>query len=427
MSSEQADIAKKIGSGRAPRGKWIAIIVIAVAVAAALFFYIRGKVTKAHAGPQYKTVQIQKENIHVIVTATGTLEPVNTVDVGTEVSGTVASVLVDYNDVVTKGQILARLDTAKLEAQAAQTRAALESARAKLLQAEAEARQARQLLDRYKEVSRASGGKTPSQSDIDQQEATFKTSQAGVASARATVQESQAALAVDQTNLTKAVIRSPINGIVLTRSVDPGQTVAASLSAPTLFELAEDLTKMDLYADVDEADVGQVREGQEATFTVDAYPDEEFVARVRVVRFSPTSSSGVVTYTTLLAVENKDQKLRPGMTATAQISVETVRDTLAVPNTALRYQPTQTGEPQEEEGKSLFMKIMPFPRRHGSSTSQPPAQKDKSNQPVWVLKNGRPVSILLKLGVTDGKMTQVVSGQVQAQTPVIVEEVKAPK
>jgi len=286
---------------------WVVIVLITVFIAGILMvFYSNGD-----SSLQYKTAQVQRGNLIVTVTATGELEPVNQVDVGTEVSGTIETVPVDYNDHVKAGQVLARLDTDKLEAQVLKSQAALESAQAKLLEAQANVFETQNELKRLKHARELSGGKVPSQHDMDAAQAALKRARAGEAGARAQIAEAKATLRENRTDLAKGVIRSPIDGIVLERMVEPGQTVAASLQTPVMFILAEDLAQMELHVDIDEADVGQVREGQYATFTVDAYPDRSFPAQITEVRYAPQTVEGVVTYETLLSADNSDLSLRP--------------------------------------------------------------------------------------------------------------------
>ena len=235
---------------------------------------------------------MKRGDLTVIVTATGTLQPTNKVDVGSELSGIVKSVEADYNDRVKVGQVLARLDTSKLEAQVTQSRAALDSAKAKVLQAQATVLETRSKLTQFQKVRELSNNKVPSQSELDAAEAAFERAKADEASATAAVSQAQATLEANQTDLSKSVIRSPINGVVLTRSMEPGQTVAASFTAPVLFTLAEDLTQMELHVDVDEADVGKVKEGQKAAFGVAAYPNRTFEARITQTRFGSSRPRG---------------------------------------------------------------------------------------------------------------------------------------
>ncbi len=423
MTNEPKDIEETLDLGRGGGSRWRLILLLILVLAVGAWLFARHSRQKEESGPTYETAQAVRGDLVVTVTATGQLEPVNTVLVGTEVSGTVASVEVDYNDRVTKGQVLARLDTARLSAQVAQSRAALELAQANLAQARAQALVARQRLDRLREVRRLSGGKAPAESDIEQQEATLGAAEASVEAARAAVDQARASLSLDETNLSKATVFSPINGVVLERAVEPGQTVAASLQAPVLFQIAEDLARMELHVDVDEADVGQVREGQNATFTVDAYPGDTFEALVTQVRYAATTDAGVVTYDTLLSVDNDDLALRPGMTATADIKVQEIKDAVLVPNRALRFRPPAE---KPEEKKDLMTRI--FPWRRPRPVKRPPAQGpgEEGTLTVWVKKDGLPSPVRIKAGATNGDMTQVLSGDVKAGTDLIVEEVKKP-
>jgi len=370
---------------------------------------------------EYRTAEAQRGDLVVTVTATGNLEPTNQVEVGTEVSGTVRSVEVDYNDVVKAGQVLARLDTTKLEAQAGQSRAAVESTRANLLLVQATLREAGNDMERLTRVRQLSGGKMPSLQDFEAAEAALKRAQANESVSKANIAEAEAKLKVDQTNLEKAIIVSPVNGIVLTRSVEPGQTVAASLQAPVLFTLAEDLTKMELHVNVDEADVGQVKEGQQATFTVDAYPDRTFPARITQVRYGSQSSEGVVTYLTVLDVDNSDLSLRPGMTATADIVVQQITDGLLVPNAALRYAPQQEIKSAPRAGGSLLSKLFPRPSHNRQQKKE--ENNGRKTQRVWTLRDNKPVAIPVTTGATSGIMTEIRSGDVVPGMPLIVESV----
>lgn len=397
-------------------------------VPALLIFFVIFKWGMEQNSPatEYKTVQAQRGKLTVTVTATGNLEPTNKVEVGSEVSGTIASVLVDYNDFVKAGQVLARLDTSKLEAQASQSRAAVESARANLRQARASLLEAEQAMGKLNQVRKLSKGKLPSQQDFDTAEATLARARANEAMIRANIAEAEAKLRVDRTNLEKAIIVSPINGVVLTRSVEPGQTVAASLQAPVLFTLAEDLAKMELHVQVDEADVGQVKKGQQATFTVDAYPNRTFPAHITQVRYGSQTSDGVVTYLTVLNVNNADLSLRPGMTATADIIVKQVDGALLVPNTALRFSPpVQEEKAAVREGGSLLSRLFPRPPR--SPEKKNGEAVDKKKQRLWTLRDGQPVAIPVTTGATSGTMTEITGGEVIPGMALIVEAVSKGK
>jgi HlyD family secretion protein len=410
------------GSGRKKTTK-LFLIVASIFIIGFVTYYFLSK-SDAVDKEQYKTQEVTQGNLLVTVTATGVLQPVNQVEVGTEVSGTIKSVLVDYNDLVKTGQILAILDTEKLKAQVLQSEAALSSANSNLLDSQNKLARARNELKRLQETWTLSKGKTPSKNDLDTAETTVKSFEAEVAIAKANISQEQATLDSKKSDLTKATIRSPINGIVLIRNVEPGQTVAASLQTPVLFTLAEDLAKMELLVNVDEADVGEVKQGQHATFTVDAFPDKEFKAVITQVRFSPTTQNGVVIYQTLLSLDNSDLFLRPGMTATANIIVNNIENAILVPNAALRFTPTNYGEDEEkkvEVKKSFLDNILPRgPRRFGGQNQQKHTKKGTSSR-VFVLQEEQPKLISVVKGSTDGLLTEVTSEELKPGMQVIVD------
>ena len=364
---------------------------------------------------QYQTQTLALGSLSVVVTATGNLEPTNQVDVGSEVSGTVIAVNADYNDRVEIGQILATLDTSKLEAQVLAGKASVAVAQASLLQSEATQEEAEFELQRLQQVYELSEGRMPSQSDLDAARAAVKRAQADVASSKATIAQAQASLELDQTNLDKAIIRSPISGVVLSREVDSGQTVAASLEAPVLFTLAENLAQMQLHVDVDEADVGLVKAGQKAFFTVDAYSDKSFPAMIEQVRYGAEEVDGVITYKTILNVDNSDLLLRPGMTATADITVQEVNDALLIPSAALRFAPAEATT--EQTSGSLISRLMPRPPQRQNNRSE----LAEGEQRVWILQDGQPQPVIIRIGASDGSMTQVVSGNLQPGMQIITD------
>lgn len=383
---------------------WLAAAGLALAIAG--FVLIGGNGQAIH----YQTQTVTRGDLDVTVSATGTLAPLNEVEVGIEVSGTIKTVAVDYNDQVKVGQVLARLDTTRLEAQAEQARAALESAKAKVRQVEATVKEADVQLAKQLHVRELSGGKVPSRFDLDAAKATLARARADLAAAQAAVTQAQGTLNVNMTDLTKAVVKSPINGVVLKRSVEPGQTVASQFQAPILFTLAEDLTQMELQVDVDEADVGLVQAGQHAQFTVDAYPDRAFPAEIIQVRYGSETVDGVVTYKAVLRVDNADLRLRPGMTATALITVEQRKDVLLVANSALRYTPPAAPE-QKASGGFLSM-LLPRPPKTEKHREQQTA--NEKNQQVWALRDGEPAPVTITKGASDGSMTEIVAGDVAA-------------
>jgi len=390
-------------------GRWLigALMIIALA---AIVLWMRA--APAQAVSPYKTESVQKGALTVSVTATGELKPVTQVNIGTEISGIVEAVEVDFNSPVTVGQTLAKVNTEKLEAQAAQARAALRSAEAKQLQSEATMAEAEAELARLQHVRELSGGRVPSKQEMDSQEASVKRARADHASTAAQVEQSQASLTAIETDMKKAIIRSPISGIVLDRQVDPGQTVAASFQTPTLFTLAQDLTKMKLIVDVDEADIGNVRVGQTAHFRVDAYPDRSFSSKVSEVRSAPKTSNGVVTYQTVLAVDNSERLLQPGMTATAEITVTHVADALLVPNAALRFTPP-AAQAQGGRGFSLLPRPPGLQRRDRSL--------EDGQSRVWRVSGDRLEQVPVEIGPTDGRVTVLRSGELTDGAAVIVD------
>jgi HlyD family secretion protein len=363
---------------------------------------------------RYTTEAVRRGAMIVTVSATGALEPTNQVDVGSELSGTIRSVEVDFNSRVERGEVLARLDTARLEAQVLQSSAALSAARARVVEAEATQAEATSQLARLDHVRELSGGKVPSQAEYATAVAAAERARAATESARAAVRQAQATLDTQRTDLSKAEIRSPIDGIVLPRTVEPGQTVAASLQAPVLFRLAEDLAKMELVVSVDEADVGQVREGQPAEFGVDAWPDRRFAARVEQLRYGAQTAEGVVSYQAVLRVDNPELLLRPGMTATAEIRVSEREDALLVPNPALRFVPPRA--PDERGG--LRRALLPGPRR--PQQPRPEQAVQRREQRVWVLERGIPEERVVTVGESDGSWTEVLGGALAVGDAVVV-------
>jgi HlyD family secretion protein len=415
-------VAKTLGvSDAKPRRRRWWLLALAALLIAVLIFPVLGRKPQPI---QYATQPAKRGNLVVTVSATGTLEPLKKVDVGIEVSGTIKSVDADYNSAVKVGQVMAKLDATRLEAQAQQNEAALDAARAKVLQAQASVQEAEAQFGRLNRVRELSGGKMPSQNDLDTAKANLARSKADEASAKASVAQAQAALDVVRTDIAKAVIKSPINGIVLKRSVEPGQTVAAQFQSPTLFTLAEDLTQMELQVDVDEADVGQVKEGQDATFTVDAYPDRTFPARITQVRYGSQTVEGVVTYKTVLKVDNSSLALRPGMTATAVITVNKRDNVVLVPNAALRFAPSNKGASGPSSSGGLVGMFLPHPPGMNNNKGEEPDTKSKE-QRVWTVRNGQLAAISFTKGLSDGLHTEVASGNVESGTELVTDEVSA--
>jgi HlyD family secretion protein len=398
------------------RRLWGALALVAI-VALVAFLLLRSK--SSGDQPVYRTEPATIGTLAVKVSATGNLQPTNAVDVGSELSGTVEKVFVDDNDRVKKGQVLAHLDLSKLEDTVAKSRANLASAESQVLRARATVAEARANLERFKQVSELSGGKVPSRSEMSTAEANVLRAQADETAAQASVAQAKATLRSDATNLDKASIRSPIDGVVLTRVVEPGQTVAASFQAPVLFKLAEDLAKMELQVDVDEADVGQVKVGQHATFTVDAWPGREYSAVITRVGFGSQEKEGVISYRTLLNVDNSDLSLRPGMTGTAEIATVTRDNALLVPNAALRFAPPAAAAASKKSGPSIVSTLMP--RAPRQAPKEVTVKRKGQQARVWVLQDGKPVAVEVRTGATDGKVTEITGGPLKAGTEVITE------
>jgi HlyD family secretion protein len=426
MSARQdnaRDIVEVLGLDKVSQGRgWVrlaAAALLLLAIIAALVWY---SATSYSPAVQYQTAPVTRGDLTVTVTATGTVQPVNQVDVGTEISGTIRTVEVDYNDRVNAGQVLARIDTDKLQAQVLQSQSTLESAEARLVEAQATVVEVRENLERFKRVREMSGGKVPSQREFDAADAILKRALSTEATLKAQISEAKWKLSIDQTNLAKAVIRSPINGVVLKRQVEPGQTVAASLQTPVLFTIAENLAQMEVQVDVDEADVAQVGVGQQASFTVDGYPGRTFSAAVKQVRYGPEIVQGVVTYKTVLSVDNSDLALRPGMTATANITVARITDAILVPNLALRFSPPAP-EASAQGGGSLISRLFPRPPR----TPRPRDAIDgvSTRQRVWILRDGELSAVSVNTGSTDGVMTEITGGDITVGTEVVTDMMSA--
>jgi HlyD family secretion protein len=382
-----SDIERALGVGRAGTPLWRRwwVIAIALVVAAITAWWVLTPAKKT----EYVKGKAEVATIRALVTATGTLQPIDKITVGAEVSGRVDDVLVDFNDKVKKGQIIARINTDELRARTVQARASVAQAQANLAKAQNDLKRAGDLQKQG----------FVSASAYDQALATRDVARATIANARAAADQAEA-------NLAKADIKSPIDGIVLSRKVERGQTVAASFQTPELFVIASDLTKLELTINIDEADIGEVKVGQDATFTVDAYAAQTFNAKVVELRNAATTISNVVTYEGVLSVSNNDGRLKPGMTATADITVKVVKDVISVPNGALRFQPQST----------TTNSFVP------QATTAPVDPIASGKGKVWTVgADGKPVSRDVTLGVTDGRRTQVTSPNVKADEEFILD------
>jgi HlyD family secretion protein len=423
-NAQPTDVQTLLGEDKPPRwwqrsSLWIGLVLL-VLLGAGLYYWQAQNASKA--APAFVTTELRKGNITLTVSANGTLQPTRSVNVGSELSGTVQRVLVDVNDRVKTGQIMVELDTSKFVDQVNRSRASLAAAQAALAQSKATVTEAQSSLARFEEVSRLSGGKVPSATELDTARAALARAVANEASANANVSVARATLSTDETNLTKASIRSPIDGVVLSRSVDPGNAVAASLQAVTLFSVAENLAQLQLEASVDEADVGAVKVEQKATFTVSAYPSRRFPATIRRVAFGSTTTNNVVTYVATLDVDNSDLSLRPGMTAVATIVATERDDVLLVPNTALRFTPTSTAASSTASGGGILSKLMPRPSRDKATKTAGTESKAPGTRQIWILRDGQPVAVSVQTGISDGRLTEVSGDSLTPGMAVITDQ-----
>jgi HlyD family secretion protein len=420
--TENVSVEDFLGEKELPRWRrwmkfWLPALIIAALILAILIF------TGGDSEVTYITEETTEESLDLTVTATGNLRPTNQVTVGAEVTGPVDQVLVDVNDQVTRGQVIAVINTEIIDQQIAQARGNLNAAKANLLQAQATLNVDTLQLSRLLEVRQLSGGRVPSQIEIEQAEAAVARDRAGVASARANIDAAQATLGASLTTRSRAVIRAPVTGVVLARQIEPGQTVVANFNTVTLFVIAEDLAAMQLRVSIDEADVGQVEAGQEATFTVDAYPGRRFPARVQRIDLASGNTvesqtgaaalagGSVVSYEARLIVQNQEGLLRPGMTATATIATQSTGNVLLVPNAALRFRPDQ-----EEEGRGGVLSVSVGLEEQ----EQEAGIGAGSRQQVQVLQaDGTLRAIEVVTGQSDGRRTAVQSADLKAGMKVV--------
>ena len=367
----------------------------AVLFAGAAGYYYFGTGGNART-PPYRTAPVEKGEIAETVLATGSLNAVTTVQVGSQVSGTLQKILVDFNSPVRKGQVIAQIDPRLFEASVLQANGNLENARASLERAGVLVIDAERTYRRNRELVRDG---FVSQADVDSAQTAYETALAQKRSAEAQLTQAKGQLAAAETNLRYTTIYSPVDGIVISRNVDAGQTVAASFQTPTLFTIAQDLTKMQIDTNIDEADIGKVAREQRATFTVDAYPDRTFEGRIVQVRNSPIVTQNVVTYNVVVRVENRDLLLKPGMTANVSVHVRDLPDVLKIPNAALRFRPAEEKRPEE--------------------------RKSPGGRRVYLLgKDGKLREVDVKTGVSDGRHTQLVQGDLKEGDPLAIEEVR---
>jgi HlyD family secretion protein len=415
--------------------KWALIGLGALLVVLLLWHFLGGK-----EEVKYSTDDVARGNLTVTVSATGKLAPTNQVTVGSQLSGQVIKVLVDVNDRVTAGQPLALIDPAQFDDQVTQAKATLAANVAAVGQAQATLQQSNATLARLQEVSRLSGGKVPAKTEMDSALGDRNRALANLNAANANVMSARAQLSSAQTQRGRAIIHSPVTGVILARQVDPGQTVAASFNTPTLFVIAQDLSQMKLEVAIDEADVGQVRQGQDASFTVDAFPGKTFPAKITRVEVgsnlsvqdassssstsTSTTANQVVSYAADLSVANPDEQLRPGMTATADIVTMARQNVLLVPNAALRFTPSAAGQGASTggSGSGIAGALVPGRPRRGNSGQQKTATGSEhgGQRTVYILgPDGQPKAVDVTTGSTDGTVTEITGGNLKPGDKVI--------
>jgi HlyD family secretion protein len=410
--------------------KILIVVALLLVIGAGLFLGFRG----TGNGQKFKTVRVTRGNIRATVTATGTMNAVITVLVGTQVSGMVKKLHADFNSPVKAGQVIAEIDAATFEAQVDNVKANLLQAKAMVEKDKATLADATRIRDRNRQLFSKN---LIARADLDTSETTRDVGEAQLHVDMAQVSQVEAQLRLAETNLRYTKIISPVDGTVVSRNVDVGQTVAASFTTPTLFTIARDLAKMQVDTSVDEADVGRVALGQDVEFSVDAYPDRIFHGIVSQIRIAPITVQNVVTYDVVITVDNTDLKLKPGMTANVSIIVANEKGVLKIPNAALRFRPSdkELGKPAAEQATKEGGKPQGTPNAGGSPRRQGAAQDGQSsakpagqrNYTVWILEEGKPKRMPITIGISDGMFTEVTGGDLKEGQDVIVESLSATK
>lgn len=393
--------------------KFIYIATAIVSFLAIVLFFIFNGNNKSNK-IEYITKKVTQGDLSVVVSTTGNLNPTNSVEIGIEVSGTLKEIFVDFNDEVKAGQILAKIDTVKLQSQVDSSTAALAIAVANQKESQVLLNNKKTLYDRTLNMYKNSGGKYPSKNELDDTRFSYEAAIESLEAAKAKVLQSQSNLKTDKQNLEKASVKSSIDGIVLNREVEVGQTLAATMSAPKLFTIAKDLTNMDLIVSIDEADVADIKKDLPVTFTVDAYPNKVFNGKVKQVRLNPVDTNGVVTYETVVSVDNEDLLLKPGMTATAKIITKESKNKLLIPNGALRFKPKI--QEQKNGGVNLVGPNMNRPANVARDLSK------KELSPIFILENNQPKRVMVKVLDSDGKLTSIESEELKVNDEVIISQ-----
>lgn len=418
---------KKIRKKLTPLARGIIIIILAALILGGVFVWwlFQTKVS-------FETINATRGDIHSSISASGSLSPVNEVEIGSVISGLVLEVLVEENDEVKQGQILARINPESINQQIAKYTAQLNSAKAQLKASQQTLKDKKWNYDRLQELYKATNGASPSLLELQNAKTNYTSVRADVDIKQASIVEIQTSIESAKIDLKNSIIISPVDGIVLSRSVEVGQSVAASFQAPTLFKVAENLEEMQLYASISEADIGEVKEGQEVTFSVDAYPDRIFHAKVNRVNFgsgdgssssssssnSSSSSSSIIIYRAKIEVDNKSLLLRPDMSATADIITAKAENALLVPSLALYFDLNKSLQKAgvKQSGSALGNMFAPPPRPKAQIHSKQTTPTKSGT--LWVLKNGKAESVSVELGISNGSYTQILSG-IDEQTPII--------
>lgn len=395
--------------------KYIIIAVIALIAVGAGFYFVKSRKPEI----TYKTAKLEKGTIVSTVSATGNLSAVTTIQVGTQVSGTIQKLYVDYNSRVKKGETIAEIDPSLFNASVEQSQGNFLVAEANLLKAKVNLADAERTLQRNRKLL-ADG--IISQGDFDISETAWQAAKASVKAAEGSVAQTSGALSQARTNLRYSIIRSPVDGIVISRAIDVGQTVAASFQTPTLFTIAQDLTKMQIEVSVDEADISRIKIGQQANFSVDAYPEQKFDGKVVQIRSAPIVTQNVVTYVVVVNVDNSEMKLKPGMTANVSIVVAKKDDVIKIPPAALRFKPKGGDEkPAVAKGDSGST-AAPKGKDRLDNGGKPGERKGSGGQIVYTLKEGKPAPLSVKTGIASSNSMELVEGDLKEGDEVIVEQ-----
>ena len=393
--------------------KFISLIIVILVITILIYIFFPKQEKKV----EYTTIKAKKGDLTVMVSASGNIKPTNSVEIGIEVSGTIKEIFVDFNDEVEVGQVLAKIDTKKLEAQVESSMAALAIAKANQKESEVNLKNKKLLYDRTKKMFDSSNGKYPSKNELDDTKFTYEAALSSLEAAKSKVLQAESNLKNDKQNLEKASVKSSIKGIVLNKEVEIGQTLAATMSAPKLFTLAKDLTNMDLVVSIDEADVADIKDGLDVTFTVDAYSNKEFKGKIKQVRLNPITTNGVVTYETVVSVDNNELLLKPGMTANAKIITKNVKDQLLIPNSALRFSP-KTKEELKMSKKPPFSGPPNFDKTQAVNDNK---SKDGLTS-IYLLENGSPKELKVKILDSDSKQSSILSENLKVGDEVIISQ-----